>query len=201
MVICLPTHEFYVGKDKHNNPKYLGSGVIWENFLNKYGKTKEDREKNFRKVILDHYDSWSDLSEGEKVCIKELHALKSEGYGGVNISPGGNGAGDCLTNHPNKDQIRKRMRENHADVNGEKNPMFGKKFNHKKTEDHLRKIVVAQSKPIFQFSTDGELIKEWESAMQIERELGFSHSHVGRVCLNKKWRRTTHGFIWKFKNA
>ena len=54
------------------------------------------------------------------------------------------------------------------------------------------------SKPVLQYTLDGEFVREWESAIQAEREGGFSNSHIISVC---KGKRPHHkGYIWRYKN-
>lgn len=42
----------------------------------------------------------------------------------------------------------------------------------------------------------GEIIKTWDSAADIERELGFRHANISACCKGKK--KTYKGFIWKY---
>ena len=53
-----------------------------------------------------------------------------------------------------------------------------------------------RSKPVAQYTKDGELVKTWASTMEVERELGFSNSGVSRVARGK--RKTMYGYIWKY---
>lgn len=73
--------KFYVGKDKHNNPQYLGSGLKLVNAIKKYGRS------NFRKEILEHcYDE-------EELCVKELQWTQKLNAVelGYNLAEGGAG--------------------------------------------------------------------------------------------------------------
>ena len=54
-------------------------------------------------------------------------------------------------------------------------------------------------KPVLQYDLNGNLIKEWESTIEIERCLGFCNANISRCCLNKKYRHTAYGYIWKYK--
>lgn len=54
-----------------------------------------------------------------------------------------------------------------------------------------------RSKPVLQYSQDVTLICEWVSVSEIERELGYKHSSISCCCLGKN--KTSHGFIWKYK--
>ena len=52
--------------------------------------------------------------------------------------------------------------------------------------------------PILQYDLKGNFIREWYSALQIERELGFIRKSVLRACRGAY--NTAHGYKWKFKN-
>lgn len=54
-----------------------------------------------------------------------------------------------------------------------------------------------RSKPVLQYSLDGKFIKEWESAREVERVLGFSNVCINQCC-NKKIKKSK-GYMWKFK--
>jgi group I intron endonuclease len=83
--------RIYVGKDKHNNPKYLGSGNILHQAIKKYGK------ENFQKEILEYCNTEEELCEKEKYWIDKLNSLYING--GYNLTKGGEG-GDTFTNKP-----------------------------------------------------------------------------------------------------
>ena len=50
-----------------------------------------------------------------------------------------------------------------------------------------------QSKPVLQFTLDGEFIREWESTMECGRN-GFNRGHVADCCRGE--RKTHKGFRW-----
>ena len=56
-----------------------------------------------------------------------------------------------------------------------------------------------RSKPIIQYDKEGNFIKEWDCANDVERVLGISNKHIGSVCLGK--RKSCGGYIWRYKNA
>ena len=94
---------------------------------------------------------------------------------------------------------------------GEKHPMFGKhpseesrkKISEANTgkhhsEEHRKKI--SQSKGvngILQFSKDGELIAEYSSIHEAERQTGCNNCSICNCC--KGNRKSAGGFIWKYK--
>lgn len=52
------------------------------------------------------------------------------------------------------------------------------------------------SKPVLQFTLDGKLIKKWDSAMDVKRELGNNQSHISNCCRGR--RKTAYGYKWKY---
>jgi len=93
----------YIGKDKHNDPKYLGSGKILNQAIKKYGK------ENFIKTILEYCDSEDHMAERERHWIEITNAQLLDMY--YNIGEGGYG-GDNITNNPNRNQFIQKIKEN-----------------------------------------------------------------------------------------
>jgi len=71
---------------------------------------------------------------------------------------------------------------------GEKSPYYGKNG-----KDH------PMSKPILQYTLKGVFLKEWESATQVKKVLGFCNTSIGK-CAQEKIS-TSYGYIWKFKET
>ena len=55
----------------------------------------------------------------------------------------------------------------------------------------------SKSKKVLQFKTDGTFVKEWESTMDAQRNLGFDHANISKCCRNI--RKSAYGFLWKYK--
>lgn len=72
---------------------------------------------------------------------------------------------------------------------GEKNKLYGKYGK----EHH-------SSKPVLQYDLDGNFIREWECAMQIERELGINHSNVAACCRGRMKSCNKNRFKYKYDN-
>lgn len=53
------------------------------------------------------------------------------------------------------------------------------------------------SKPIYQFSLEGNLIKMFESTREVERELGYRNSNISS-CARGKYK-TAYGYVWRYK--
>ena len=121
--------KFYVGKDVNKGPNYLGSGLLLNRAIEKYGRS------NFVKEVLEECTK-ENINDREIYWIDKLDATNKEiGY---NISIGGTG-GDTFTNNPNKEEVRKKFRRKMSDetkakislnsphLSGENHPSFGKK--------------------------------------------------------------------------
>lgn len=55
-----------------------------------------------------------------------------------------------------------------------------------------------KGKKVFQFSLNGELIKEWKSAAEIQRCLKFKAENISACCLGKQ--NHSNNYIWRFEN-
>ena len=54
----------------------------------------------------------------------------------------------------------------------------------------------ALSKPVGQYTRDGELVKIWPSVSEAERQAGFNHGYIS-LAANGKYKQA-YGFIWKY---
>ena len=54
----------------------------------------------------------------------------------------------------------------------------------------------ALSKPVGQYTLDGELVKIWSSAREAQRQAGFNQSNISKVACGKY--KQAYGFIWKY---
>ena len=54
-----------------------------------------------------------------------------------------------------------------------------------------------RSKTVLQFDLNDNFVKEYPSANQAERELGFDHSYIASCC-NGKYKQA-YGYIWRYK--
>lgn len=94
-----------MGKDAKNNEDYLGSGIILEKAIKKYGK------ESFKKEILQHCKTLEELNKQEVYWIKKLKSTdKKIGY---NISLGGDGGNifDQLSLYKQR-IVRRKISEN-----------------------------------------------------------------------------------------
>lgn len=56
------------------------------------------------------------------------------------------------------------------------------------------------SKAVYQKDMSGNIIKEWESVNQIQRETDFRASSIFCCCNKRKYYHTAYGYIWEYKD-
>lgn len=54
-----------------------------------------------------------------------------------------------------------------------------------------------KSKRVYQFTLEGDFIKEWFSAREAQAELGIKRTGIGKCCLGKY--KQCGGFLWSFQ--
>lgn len=107
--------KIYIGQDLNNNPNYLGSGLMLNNAIKKYGK------ENFKKETIEVCNSKEELNEREKFWIKELNSQDRKiGY---NIADGGTG-GKTWQNYTDPEMI-KNTKEKRSKSTSERNKRDG----------------------------------------------------------------------------
>ena len=55
------------------------------------------------------------------------------------------------------------------------------------------------SKPILQYTKNGEFVREWKSIISVEKNTNYNNAHISKCC--KGLRKTAYGYIWKYKGA
>lgn len=67
--------------------------------------------------------------------------------------------------------------------------------------EHFEKFrnaaVKARSKPIIQYTSYGEIIREWKSQSEASRQTGIHFGSISNCCTGKS--KTAGGFIWRYK--
>lgn len=135
-----------------------------------------------------------------------ISQMKQWGLHLVNGSNGGEG-GDNL-NKEQIEELRKRMIEN--------NPMFISEVVEKcskrmtkwlkikwKDPSYRNKMIEISKKgckPVIQYSINGKFIKEYKSITDAAKILGITPSSIYGLCRGNKWRKTAHGYVWKYKD-
>lgn len=141
--------KIYIGKTKHNNPDYLGSGWILHNAIKKYGKY------SFIKEIIEECDDH--LADQREIYYIEYYKSCHRDIG-YNIAKGGTG-GDTTSMNPNKDEIVRRrgnsLKEWHQTLSSEERKKVNANISKSKkgksngregyahTEDTIKKMRIA----------------------------------------------------------
>lgn len=58
-----------------------------------------------------------------------------------------------------------------------------------------------KSKPVYQKTKDGHVVKVWESVNQIQRETKYLASSIFCCCNHRKGYNTAYGYVWEYVNG
>lgn len=154
-------------------------------------------EDNFTLEIIDFADTYDELKEKEKYWIKQYNSTdKSIGY---NLTEGGDGTFGRKHSEDTKEKIRQKALGRKVSEETKKKmseTRLGKCSD--KQREHLLKLTVGQSKKIYQYDTDFNLIGEYNSIKEASKITEIDRNTIGRQ-LKKEvnpgdWRVK---FIWK----
>ena len=99
-----------------------------------------------------------------------------------------------IPNPENKPEV------NHIDTNKQNNRADNLEWNTtKENQQHAIKSGRRKIKKIKQYNLEGNFIKEWDCAMDIQKELNILQANVRKVC--NRQRKTAGGFIWRYKDT
>ena len=82
----------------------------------------------------------------------------------------------------------------HREIRSKAGKIVGKKYG----AINGKKGAIKHSIPILQFTKDGILIKEWQSAGEAQRQLGIAQPNICH-CLKGRLK-SAGGFVWRYKN-
>lgn len=167
-------NKIYIGQSIDVERRWLqhryGKGnIILRNAINKYGID------NFNFEILESIDT-SNKTKNDIILL--LTELEQKWFDIKKPFLKENGYNIQKTSKPN------------LTPNKDKN--FGEKISKIKIDNnHTGKLVI-------QYNLNGEFVKKWKSAAEIERNLGFHAENISACCLGKS--KKSNNFIWKFND-
>lgn len=205
--ITSPSGKVYIGQTTspkrrfkcYKNLHCKGQLFLYNSFV-KHGIV------NHKFEILESYDNNINidvLNDREVFYIKHY---KNEGCDLLNLDEGGR-------NSRKSEETKKKLSEIRiGKYKGELNPMYGKSHTEeaklkvsiankgkKLTKENKEKLIKVISKPVIQYSENGEFIREWSSATEVTKELGFNSRVINSQA--RGVRKKAYGFIWKYKNS
>jgi len=216
----LKTNIKYIGKDKNNNPKYLGSGTDLKNAIKEYGRD------NFEKIILEYCLNIEELIQKESYWLQKYDVENNPNFYNKTNKPFGNsGLSEETKNkiskalkgyvHSNEhnDNVRKgrigikckpyKTRKDkglkHIKTPGIK---LGAPVGRKLSEEHKNNIknnrqncILSKIKPIIQKDLDGNILKMWDSITEAKKKTGIIG--IPNVLTNKA--KTAGKFRWEYQ--
>ena len=189
MVVYITTNlingKRYIGRDKRNNPNYLGSGVYLKRAIKKYGK------ENFVKEILEECSSMKDLILAEAYWLKLYNVANNQNfYNIINDAIGGVTYGFRGKKH--SVESRKKIGDKSL---GRKS--YYTEYNKTKTEEknHAFKgyVVCVSGK----YAGEKKSAKEWCSLLNYDKSYFYKHLNGVRTGRDKYIVRTVRGNVFK----
>lgn len=210
-----PNGKCYIGITK-NDPEYRwrnGSGYsrnqYFDNAIKKYGwkniehkiiktkLTKEEAEQmeieliaQFKSNDRDHGYNIANGGMSRGTVSEETKERISEAHKGLRYNIG----------VPFTEERKQHLKENHADVSGEKNPNFGKRWTPEQLAVRQAHRVYAvggenpTAKKIVQCLPDGTVVKVWGSISEATKV--YCRTSV-KDCLRGKYKQH-RGYVWKY---
>ena len=131
---------------------------------------------------------WKSNGEGYKGCPKFYNAIQKYGWDNFDHEI-------LLTQLTHEDANKKEQEyiAQYDTINNGYNILVGG-FDCSQNGNH----VYFQTKPINQYSLNKKLICSWDSAMDVERILGYNHSTINTCCRREIY--TAHGYIWRYQD-
>lgn len=77
-----------------------------------------------------------------------------------------------------------------------------RKMHYKEKDEKMHKASIKRcSKPVLQYTIEGEFVAEYPSAREAERKTGINNANIIDCCNGKRYHKTAGGSIWKYKEA
>lgn len=153
-------------------------------------------------------EEWRDIKDYEGYQCSNLGRFRSEkkilkpilhinGYTQINLYK--NGVGKTFRTHrviaetfiPNPDNLPE---VNHINEDKTDNRVENLEWCSSKYNVNYGSRTQKCHKPVKQYTMDGEFVKEWQSIIDVENQMGYHHSNINKCCRNVK--QSAYGFKW-----
>ena len=201
-----PSGKIYIGQAVNLKRRYKEFTTNPHNYIYTSWDSAIDRAR--RKY--DDFTKWEyevittcNIEELDKLEIYYIaHYNTTNSKIGYNSTKGGDGTKGVKWGTEKQIESLKNRRS----YKGENNPNY-KKHHTEEAKEKIRQArldskqsfetIKKKSKPVIQYSLDGEFIKEWIGASQAMKELRIDKSSILRVC--KGIKKSAGGFKWSYK--
>lgn len=189
-------HQWYKSHEASEQP-YLSNSFKKYGFDSHETKVLLELPCDVEQSVLDFYEQYY------------IDVYRQAGFVLLNLKEGGKGGKHCETtkrqmsvSHTGKKlslgAIEKLKNRSYSKEHRTKIGLSNKRRSYsEQTIEKMKKT--SRCKPVIQISISGEFIKEWASANEAARSLGFHCSHISKCAGGGKHRNTAGGFKWKYK--
>lgn len=217
--IVSPSGRIYIGKtsnlklriDYYKRLKCKKQPLLYYSLL-KYGFSGHSFD-----IIYEGEHTLNEINEFEIKFINEYNSFHGNNENGMNLTLGGDGCFGVIYSEERKEKLRERNKNRiykpHSEETkkkiSENRKKTGKTEAHKlaienlkgrkinKTKEWIKNNAESIKKPILQFDLNGNFIREWKSAKDVELELGLSRKNISANLRNKT--KHAYGYKWIFK--
>lgn len=179
---------------------------IWKDIPNYEGLYQASNLGRVRSL-----DRWVDGKNGIKYFVKGMilkPRLSNIGYQQVFLRNNGNRK-NCyihrLVWEAFNGKIPEGMEINHISENKQENKLSNLNLlSHSANLNwgtRNERAAKTRSKPVIQKSLQGEIIRIWPSASEVERKLGYSKGNISNCCNGIKHFNTAYNYIWEYEEA